>query len=247
MSPRPARPPKTRPPAPAAPDAGWRLFVAVPLPPPVRELIAALTAELAAEGWPVRWVAAEGAHLTLHFLGETTPERAELLRLALPPVVARHAPFALRTAGLGVFPNLRRPRVLWLGLHGPAHRVEALQRDLGDTLRRLAFPIEAGPFHPHLTLGRVRNRGTPAFPLRDLPDAIRRRLAGAMGDAAAVRTDDARRAPVATPSPRPLPVDEVQLVRSHLGPGGARYEAIGRYPLAAQPGVAAAAAPSGSS
>ena len=220
MTPRPARPPKSRPPDPASTASRWRLFVAVSLPPPVRELVASLVADLAAERWPVRWVAAEGAHLTLHFLGETTPERAELLRLALPPVVARHAAFDLRTDGLGVFPNLRRPRVLWLGLHGPAHRLEALHRDLGGALRGLDFAVEDGPIRPHVTLGRVRNAGTPEFPLRDLPEAIRRRLAVA------------GQGGTAPPPARPVPIREVELVRSHLGPGGARYETIGRYPLA---------------
>ncbi len=223
MTPRPARPPKQRPPDPASLATPWRLFVAVPLPPPVHELIGSLTAELAAEGWPVRWVAPEGAHLTLHFLGDTAPERVELLRLALPPVVARHAPFDLRTAGLGVFPNARRPRVLWLGLHGPAHRLEALHQDLGSALRALDFPVEDGPYHPHVTLGRVRNTGTPDFPLRDLPEAVRRHLARAGEGGTEV------------PPARPLPIRQVELVRSHLGSGGARYETIGNSPLAPAP------------
>ncbi len=180
-----------------------------------------MTAELAAEGWPVRWVAAEGAHLTLHFLGETAPERAQLVRMALGPVVARHAAFDLRTAGLGVFPNLRRPRVIWLDLHGPTHRLTALHHDVGEALRELGFPVEAAPLHPHITLGRVRNTGTPTFSLRDLPEAIRPRLA------------DAGATP---PPPRPVPVREVELVRSFLGPGGARYEAVARYPLAGAEG-----------
>ena len=219
MSPRPHLP-KQRSPGREVTEARWRLFVAVPLPAEVRALVGALTADLAAEGWPVRWVAAEGAHLTLHFLGETEPERAELLRLALAPVVARHAAFDLRTAGLGVFPNLRRPRVLWLGLHGPAHRLEALQRDVGDELRSLDFPVEEGPFHPHVTLGRVRNTGSPGFPLRDLPEAIRRRLDTVAPDGSG------------SPPSRPVPVREVDLIRSHLERTGARYEPLARYPLA---------------
>jgi 2'-5' RNA ligase len=220
MSPRAARRSKAHPTDPAATGSPWRLFLAVLLPPPVAALVGSLTAELAAEAWPVRWVAAEGAHLTLHFLGETAPERAELLRLALPPLVARHAVFDLRTAGLGVFPNPRRPRVLWLGLHGPTHRLETLHRDLGQALHGLNFPVDEGPFHPHVTLGRVRNTGTPAFPLRDLPDAIRNRLAGG-----------SQCAPSGPPA-CPLPVREVALVRSHFGPAGSRYEVVGRYPLA---------------
>jgi RNA 2',3'-cyclic 3'-phosphodiesterase len=218
-------PPRDRPTTSATVDANWRLFLAVPLPDGVRETVAREIDELTREEWPVRWVNPDGAHLTLHFLGEVAPERAELLRLGLPPVVAQHTAFDLRTAHLGVFPNLRRPRVIWLGLYGPAHRLESLQRDLGAALAELDFPVGDEPFQPHITLGRVRNTGTAQMPLRALPDAIRRRI-----------FDDARNDFIAPPS-QPLPVREVHLVRSHLGREGARYETIARFPLAPREGA----------
>ena len=220
MSRRKARAPKLRPLEPDHAGASWRLFLAVPVPAEVRDLVAALTNELAERNWPVRWVAAGGAHLTLHFLGDTPPERAELLRLALPQVVAQHQRFALRTTGLGVFPNQRRPRVLWVGLHGPVHRLVTLQQAIGVALRDLEFSTDEGEFHPHITLGRVRNTGTPEVPLRELPELIRGLLARRGIDA-----PDA-------PQPRPVPVEEVELVRSHLSHAGARYETIARFPLA---------------
>lgn len=189
------------------------MFLAIPLPPPVTARVDQVVRELSAEGWPVRWVAPETAHVTLHFLGDTAPERAELLRLALPTVVARHAGFDLRTADLGVFPGRRRPRVIWLGLHGPTHRLESLQRDLGGLLRGLGFPVEEGPFRPHITLGRLRN--DPGAAGREVAEAIGRRLDAGAGGA-----------------PVPLPIRELLLVRSFLSHRGARHEPIGRYPLA---------------
>jgi 2'-5' RNA ligase len=219
MSPRRPRHVKDRPPAPDAVDTPWRLFLAVPLAAEAEALVAEQIAALAEEGWPVRWVRPETAHLTLHFLGETAPERAELLRLALPDVVARHAPFDLRTAGLGVFPNFRRPRVLWLGLHGPTHRLETLQREIGATLRELGFDAGDEPYRPHITLGRVRNDDGERVRLRDLPDAVKGRFVDAASGAA-----------VAPPS-RAVPVREVLLMRSHLGKEGARHEAIAAFPL----------------
>jgi 2'-5' RNA ligase len=195
------------------------LFLAVPLSPDVQALVGDEIAALQSEGWPVRWVQPEGAHLTLHFLGQTTPERAELVRLAMPQVVAAHAPFDLRTAALGVFPGFRRPRVLWLGLHGPVHRLEGLQRDMGRTLAELDFPVDEEPYHPHITLGRVRNNDGELVRLRDLPAAVKRRFVDAASGAA-----------VALPS-RPVPVHEVRLMRSHLGREGARYEPIAAFPL----------------
>jgi 2'-5' RNA ligase len=219
MSPRASRPAKVRPLAPDAANSVWRLFLAIPLPDEVKAQIATQIDTFKDEGWPVRWVQPESAHLTLAFLGETAPERAELLRLALPAVVARHALFDLRTAALGVFPNFRRPRVLWLGLHGPAYRLEALQRDIAGALRELDFPAAEEPYHPHITLGRVRNDDGERVRLRDLPQAVKAKFVDAASGAAH------------SPPAQPLPVREVLLLRSHLGKGPPRYEAIATFPL----------------
>ena len=209
---------KERPARPESVDSGWRLFVAIPLPPPVIELVGSLVRDLAAEDWPVRWVSPETAHITLQFIGEVTPERAELLRLALPPVVAKHASFRLRTADLGVFPNQRRPRVIWLGLYGPTHRLQTLQAEIADLLRQFNFATNETDFHPHITLGRVRDVRDRS--VRDLPASIQRRLA-----------ELAASGQVTAKNPLPVPIDEVVLYRSILSHQGPRYEAVVRCPL----------------
>ena len=219
MPPRKPRPPKVRPPAPDAVDAPWRLFLAVRLAREVQHLVTEEIATLAAEGWPVRWVQPETSHLTLNFLGETERERAELVRLALPEIVAAHAPFDLRTASLGVFPHFRRPRVLWLGLHGPVHRLQALQQHITSALHRLGFAAGDEPYHPHITLGRVRNDDGERVRLRDLPDAVKARFVDRDSGAAV------------SPPSLPIPVREVVLMRSHLGKAGARHEPLAIFPL----------------
>jgi 2'-5' RNA ligase len=224
MPQRAAQPAKNRPPAETAVDAPWRLFLAVPVPGDVQQLVAHEIADLAQLDWPVRWTSADTAHLTLHFLGETLPERAELLRLALPEVVAAHRSFTLRTAAFGVFPNFRRPRVLWLGLHGPVHRLESLQRTIGDSLRSLEFPLADEPYHPHITLGRVRNRDSERVRLRDLPALVKERFVDPESGAAR------------GPAPVDVPVREVRLMRSHLGREGARYETVSVFPLSGSTG-----------
>ena len=216
MSPRRARLPKERPLRSDAVESAWRLFVAVPLPEEVTRLVGDLVRDLAAEDWPVRWVAANTAHITLQFIGETPPERAELLRMALAAPVAKQASFNLRTADLGVFPNQKRPRVIWLGLYGPAHRLESLQRDIGETLREMDVELDDKPFHPHITLGRVRDQAT-----RGLPEAIKQRFAA-----------EAESGRATAASPLPVPVREVLLMRSFLSSAGARHETVARYPLA---------------
>ena len=218
MSPRKPRFVKERPPTPSA-ESPWRLFISVPLPEAVTALVGVLVRDLSAEGWPVRWVASDTAHITLQFIGEVPPEQAELLRLALPHVVAQHTAFNLRTADLGVFPNQRRPRVLWLGLYGPAHRLATLRDEIGELLRRLEMPLDEKEFHPHITLGRVRDVRDGSG--RGLPEAIQRRFA-----------EEVTSGRVTSKAPIPVPVHEVHLVRSFLGRDGARHDPIACCPLA---------------
>ncbi len=226
MTERTRRPPKQtfdkKRPEERSPVSPSRLFLAVPLPPDVIALADRTIADLERDGWPVRWTAPGNAHITLHFLGQIEAERAQILRMALPGIVARQESFALRTADLGVFPKLKRPRVLWLGLYGPAHRLHTLRDAIGATLTTYEFELEEREFHPHITLGRVRS--TRNTRIRDLPAAIRARFERAAESGAVTHRN-----------PLPIPVTEVQLVRSHLERDGARYEVVERFPLAPPP------------
>jgi len=217
--PKAPKAPKQRP-RPETVDSAMRLFLAVPLPEPVVTLVDTMSRRLQEEEWPVRWTAPNNAHVTLHFLGEIEPERAQLLRMALGGVVAEHDRFDLRTADLGVFPNMKRPRIIWLGLYGPAHRLRTLRDALGSVLKSFEFELPDGDFHPHITLGRVRDARKSR--VRDLPAAIRACLEAAAANGEVTHKD-----------PIPIPVDEVVLVRSHLGKDGPRYEMLERYPLRA--------------
>lgn len=208
------RAPKERPPDPNRVEAEWRLFVALPLADDVRALVEGVVAELQPHGWPVRWSGADSAHVTLHFLGEVAPERAQLLRMALPAVVRQHEPFKLRTTDLGAFPDVMKPRVLWLGLAGETHRLTALSASVAKLLRSLDMEADDRPLRPHITLGRVRDD-----PPADLAAKIRRGL-----DDPSLRDRLARDA-------APVVVDEIVLYRSILERDGTRHEALVRCPL----------------
>ncbi|MGN6485316.1 MAG: RNA 2',3'-cyclic phosphodiesterase [Thermomicrobiales bacterium] len=200
-------------------DTAQRLFIALPLPREVIALVDRTVDTLKREPWPVKWSDPENAHITLHFLGDVDPAAAEVLRLALAAPVAASEAFDLRTADLGAFPTIRKPRVLWLGLWGPVHRLETLHGAIGATLESLGFALEERAFSPHITLGRVRSDPRDARQ-RDLPQQIRARLDALAASGA-----------VTSKHPVPLPVTEVQLIRSHLNPQGARYEVLATYPL----------------
>ena len=140
-----------------------RLFIALNLPPHLREALYAATAPLR-EAVPreVTWARAEALHLTLKVLGDAEAERVPALAAALGEVAGRHQMAAVRVAGVGAFPQMARPRVLWLGVD-PTPRLELLQHDVEAACARLGFDIEGRPFRPHVTLGRVRAAAEPSI------------------------------------------------------------------------------------
>ena len=132
-----------------------RLFIAVNLPIEVRQGAWEASAPLRAKRYPVKWVAPESLHVTMKFLGEVHPQRCTELTKALEQATRGAKPFSLLISGFGAFPNLQRPRVVWVGCE-PAPPLEILQHRVEQEMDRIGFPVEGRPFHPHITLGRVR-------------------------------------------------------------------------------------------
>jgi 2'-5' RNA ligase len=141
-----------------------RTFLAVNLSVAVnRRIVEEVEKHKAGVGAGVRvaWVPAANLHLTLQFLGSIDEELIEGIAGRMKQRLVRHAPFELRARGLGVFPSHEKPRVLWVGADG-GQPLLALQRDVESTLVELGLPKEERKFHPHLTVGRVKE----ADPLR---------------------------------------------------------------------------------
>jgi 2'-5' RNA ligase len=190
----------------SAPPDEWRLFVAIDVGA-AREALRAAQERCRRAAFPLRPVDPAGAHLTLRFLGATDPARVPALGAALRAVAAAHVPFALRTAAPGAFPSGARARVLWLGLAGPVGRLLALHGATEAALADRGVPRESRPFQPHLTIGRIAPGAAP-------PAARTAALLAGLSVAAA-----------------PLPVAAIHLMRSVLGPGGARYTTLLTAPL----------------
>lgn len=198
---------RTRRAADAARLADVRLFIALNLPGEVRDALHAGAAPLR-EAVPcgIGWVKPEGLHLTLKFLGDVEEARVPAIVEAVRTVAAAHPVPRLVVQGVGAFPSLARPRVVWAGVEATP-RLELLQHDAEGTLARLGFEVEGRPFRPHVTLGRVRAGGDAAA-TRPL----------AMAAAACVVAAD-------------VPVPTLDLMHSTLMPGGARHEAVARLPF----------------
>lgn len=187
-----------------------RLFIAVGLGEEMREKLAEVSAGLAHRLQGVSWVRPENIHLTLKFLGEVGEDDIPAVGQALDETASCHRPFDLSGRGLGAFPSPSRPRVIWAGLEGDRESLSRLARDVEERLSALGFPAEERPYHPHLTLGRVKNPSGPA----GLEKILRETGADSLG---------------------PLPVAVLLLMKSTLAPDGAVHEVLSEHRLTGGP------------
>jgi 2'-5' RNA ligase len=175
-----------------------RLFLAVNLPPDLRDVLWSAAEPLRAGAFPIRWVAPDGLHITMKFLGHVDADRVPGVRERLDRAVVGAKPFSLLLSGFGAFPSPRRPRIVWAGCE-PAPPLELLQDRVEREMQELGFPVEARVFHPHVTVGRVK-RGAKA----QVMDGLEGRLANLTFH-------------------EEFTVQSVDLMESTLHPSGARY------------------------
>jgi 2'-5' RNA ligase len=149
-----------------------RAFLALDLPENLKPGLALYQQELKKSGADVRWVAVNNIHLTLKFFGNVPDVDVEALARAAQEVAAPQAPFQLKVTAAGAFPTINAPRVVWLGLEGDLVALARFYRQLEKAFEPLGYPPENRPFHPHLTLGRVKSpqgRAGLSKALKELP------------------------------------------------------------------------------
>ena len=139
-----------------------RSFIAIELPDEIRSALAKLQASLQTEKQSaVKWVDPYTIHLTLKFLGNVTAAKISDISSVIEEATHGIAPFSLEVKGLGVFPNFKRVRVVWVGVWGDISQLKLLQQRIESGLVPLGFNQESRPFTPHLTLARVREKASP--------------------------------------------------------------------------------------
>jgi 2'-5' RNA ligase len=131
-----------------------RAFIAVEIDPQVIDKISAAINQLKSRVSGVRWVNATNIHLTLKFLGDVEETQINQIGAALEAQLHPFPRFTINAKGLGVFPDLRRPRILWVGLTGI--QLASLVSRLESALEPLGFAPEKRSFTPHLSIGRWR-------------------------------------------------------------------------------------------
>jgi 2'-5' RNA ligase len=182
-----------------------RLFIAVNLSDESRRAIDVMVAPIRSDVPSIRWVATEMLHITVKFIGEQSGDAAARVGDVLKRV-GQSAPTEVCVfAGIGAFPNFRRPRVVWMGVRPPALAVLATSID--RALVPLGIPAEGRPFTPHLTLGRVARGLHP-------------------GELARLRGYEASVGEVSR-----MQVSSIELMRSQPARGGSSYTALVTAPL----------------
>jgi len=184
-----------------------RLFLAINLPPEVRQAIAEAAAPLREIAPALSWVQEQKIHLTVKFLGEQPEVMCERIAAAMRNVAARNRVVDVELGGIGAFPNFRRPRVVWIGVT-PEPKLELLHHDVEATCESLGLPVDGKPFRPHLTLARVKPRAIDGRGLRALSKAAR--------DVSYVEE---------------VVITSIDLMESELTTSGSRYRVLASIPL----------------
>lgn len=183
-----------------------RCFVAIEIPEPIQNRLARIQGTLRQQIQKASWVKPGNIHLTLKFLGDVDAENLESIGEEIEAAIGRHHSFSLRIGGIGAFPNLARPRVIWAGVKVGSERVSALTQDIDLALSHCGFSLDAKKFNPHLTIARLKGR----IDLRPYINQYRQydRIDGAE-----------------------MIVNAISLIQSQLHPKGAIYSTLQSYSL----------------
>jgi 2'-5' RNA ligase len=140
-----------------------RLFIALNLPEKARNRLYQAVAPLRDAGFPVRWTDPDHYHLTLKFLGEVRKDVLPIAERVIERVVRETKEFPVSIGGIGAFPTIRLPNVIWVGVE-PSPALRCLKQDLEWGLAGHGFERETRAFHPHITIGRIEgDEGAGAF------------------------------------------------------------------------------------
>ncbi len=182
-----------------------RSFVAIELPDEIKRQLQQVSAVLRRDRESfIKWADSDGIHLTLKFLGDIRSDQVANISSAIESGSKGIKPFAVQLQQTGAFPNLRSPRVVWVGIGGNLDDLHQLQKNIEAALQPLGFNPEKRQFSAHLTLGRVRERASLSQ-RADLGKALQTMK---INEPAAFR------------------VESVSLMKSKLTPGGAVYSRL---------------------
>jgi 2'-5' RNA ligase len=184
-----------------------RAFLAIDPPENILQAMYRLQEKLKREiSGRISWTKPQGQHLTLKFFGDISTEDVKNICSAVQNRVASGQSLNLKIEKLGVFPDARRPRVIWCGVTGDVEKLSVLQKQLDSDFAAISFPMEDRPFRAHLTLGRIKD----SHGLTGISEALTKNSAFAAGE---------------------FNCTELILFQSKLSPKGAVYTKLAEFVL----------------
>ncbi|MBN2323177.1 MAG: RNA 2',3'-cyclic phosphodiesterase [Spirochaetes bacterium] len=184
-----------------------RIFAAADISEPVRRELARLLQGFRKIDPGIKWVDPQNMHVTLYFFGETDGETEKKVKESVREAAAGVGAFTVRLEGLGGFPSLFSPRVLWAGVSDEDGGLKRIFEGIRDRVKESGLRVNSDDreYSPHLTLGRVKNR-----PRQRTIDSFRERGGERFGG---------------------FEVTHVTLYSSTLTRQGAFYTVVGEFPL----------------
>ena len=182
-----------------------RCFIAVDIPEQIKKGIGEMIAVLKKYNADVKWVVHENLHLTLKFLGKTPEDLIPRIGKSLSEIALSYKPFCIKIYGMGLFPNKKYTRVIWVGIED-SDFLENLQKDIENAMELSGYPKEGRQFHPHLTIGRVRSQKGMVQIIHEV-DNLQNKDFGT------------------------VEISNIKLMRSDLKPTGAQYSCLKEIPL----------------
>jgi RNA 2',3'-cyclic 3'-phosphodiesterase len=183
-----------------------RSFLAIELSEVLKETVAEYIRELGQVPSRIKWVSPRNTHLTLKFFGAITQETVENISRTLSPVLSECPRFHLTLNKLDAFPNLFRPRVIWLSVGGETEILQGLHQNIEQALVPLGIPKEERPFQGHLTLGRNKENQVNEELYRSMSGWLKKET-------------------------EPFEIKELILFKSDLKPAGPVYSQLKTFPL----------------
>ncbi|MBI5204405.1 MAG: RNA 2',3'-cyclic phosphodiesterase [Nitrospirae bacterium] len=182
-----------------------RCFIAIEFPDEIKRNIDTYVEQLKATEADVKWVPAKNLHLTLKFLGSTPEELLTEINRKLSSIAKLHDRFTSRIFGAGVFPNIKQPRVIWLGIKDAEEMIK-LQKDVDEAMKEFGYEMDDREFNPHLTIGRARSPKNKDIMIKEL---------------ATLKEVDFGK----------IEVQNIVLMKSELKPGGAEHFRLNEIPI----------------
>ena len=184
-----------------------RVFLAIELDPLIQDAFDRFQ-DQAGSILPVKWVSPQSIHLTIKFIGDIDQQQVPIIQEELQEIAQTTQPFRLTIKGLGGFPSLHRPRIFWAGVSGEVDHLEVFVACVETAMNTLGYIQEERPYHPHLTLSRIKSNSREIGRMLETSDLLKQEWV--FGE---------------------LLVDRLCLFQSQLTPNGARYSKLWDLPF----------------